>query len=227
MTAKVRIENGLVTGTSGDKYESKNPLARWMVARFDRAVSDLARQTAAKTILEVGCGEGHIVGLMLKATDARIHATDISAACVAEASANINSDRVTFAVHNLMTLHEVEEPPDLVVCCEVLEHLTDPIGGIERLMALRAKAYLFSVPQEPLWRILNFCRGAYVREWGNSPGHVQHWSTRGFLRFVAPWLEPISVRHPPPWTVVLAKPRGPSVSAFGERQNTSGSGSQP
>ena len=98
--AKGKIEDGLAVGTWGDKYESRNPIARRMVAGFDRAISDLARQAAPRTIMEVGCGEGHIVGLMLKVTGARIHATDISAACVAEAKANTDSDRVTFAVQS-------------------------------------------------------------------------------------------------------------------------------
>ena len=38
---------------------------------------------------------------------------------------------------------------------------------------------LVSVPREPLWRALNVARGAYLRELGNTPGHVNHWSKRG------------------------------------------------
>jgi 2-polyprenyl-3-methyl-5-hydroxy-6-metoxy-1,4-benzoquinol methylase len=203
----IRIEDGLVIGTAGDKYKSKNPIARYMVREFDRAISELAAQVAPETIVEYGCGEGHVVELLLKATNARIHATDISPTCIADAQSNVSSERVTFAVENIMTMTAVAAPPaDLVVCCEVLEHLNNPQKGFEALLALKAKHYLLSVPREPLWRILNFSRGAYVKDWGNSPGHLQHWSKRGFLKFIGRQLTVIAVRSPVPWTVVLCQP---------------------
>ncbi|WP_185982854.1 class I SAM-dependent methyltransferase [Aureimonas mangrovi] len=206
MSSKVRIEDGLVIGTASDKYDSGNPLARWLVGQFDAAVSDFARQADPKTVLEVGCGEGHIVELLLQATSARIHATDISATCVAEAQANVSSDRVTFATQNVMTMTPPEVPPQMVVCCEVLEHLDAPQRGLDALAALNAEYYLLSVPREPLWRVLNFSRGVYMKEWGNSPGHFQHWSKRGFLRFIGRHFTPVAVRSPIPWTVVLCRP---------------------
>lgn len=206
MTAKIRVEDGVVIGTAGDKYQSKNPVARWLVSEFDRAVSDLASEANPQTIYEVGCGEGHVTKLLLEATRARIHATDLSPTCISEAKANVASDRVTFAVENVMTMAAPAVRPDAVVCCEVLEHLDDPHEGLEALMRLGASHYLLSVPREPLWRVLNFSRGAYVKEWGNSPGHLQHWSKRGFLKFIGKRLTPVTVRSPLPWTVVLCKP---------------------
>ena len=47
-----------------------------------------------------------------------------------------------------------------------------------RWRAWRARALLVSVPREPLWRGLNMARGAYMRDLGNTPGHVNHWSKR-------------------------------------------------
>ncbi len=209
MTANIRIEDGLVIGTAGNKYESKNPIARLLVRGFDDAVSQLAAQAAPQTILEVGCGEGHVVQLLLDATTAKIHATDISATCIADAKSNISSDRVTFAVEDVMTIGPSgASPPDMVVCCEVLEHLEDPRKGLDALLALGADYYLLSVPREPLWRVLNFSRGAYVKDWGNSPGHLQHWSKRSFLKFISARLTPIAVRSPIPWTAVLCRPNG-------------------
>jgi len=207
MTSKIRIEDGLVIGTAGDKYQSKNPLARYLVREFDNAVSQLAATADPATVLEVGCGEGHIVQLLLEATKAKIHATDISATCLADAKANVHSDRVTFAVEDVMKIKPTGHP-DLIVCCEVMEHLEDPADALDRLLDLGAKHYLLSVPREPLWRILNFSRGAYMKEWGNSPGHLQHWSKRGFLKFISRRLTPIAVRSPTPWTVVLCRPNG-------------------
>ena len=208
MAENIRIENGLVIGTAGNKYELKNPIARWLIRGFDTAVSELAAQAAPRTILEVGCGEGHIVQLLLEATSAQIHATDISPTCIADAKANVSSERVTFGVENVMTIGPPSVAPDMVVCCEVLEHLEDPREGLKALLALRANTYLLSVPREPLWRILNFSRGAYMKDWGNSPGHLQHWSKRSFLNLISEHLTPIAVRSPIPWTVVLCRPNG-------------------
>lgn len=208
MNAKARVEDGLVIGTAGDKYTSRNPLARRMVRGFDAAVSELAARANPRTVLEVGCGEGHVVELLLRATRATIHATDISATCVAEARSNVRSDRATFAVANVLTMKPAILSPDLVVCCEVLEHLDDPEQALRSLLAQNAGHYLVSVPREPIWRILNFSRGAYVKDFGNSPGHFQHWSRRGFLRFIGPYLKPVAVRSPLPWTVVLCVAHG-------------------
>ena len=208
MNAKARVENGLVIGTAGNKYTSRNPLARRMVRGFDAAVSELAASVNPRSVLEVGCGEGHIVDLLLRATGATIHATDISATCVAEARTNVNSDRATFAVANVLTMEPTTPAPDLVVCCEVLEHLDDPEQALKTLLAHKAAHYLVSVPREPIWRILNFSRGAYVKDFGNSPGHFQHWSRQGFLGFISPYLKPLVVRSPLPWTVVLCVAHG-------------------
>lgn len=66
---------------------------------------------------------------------------------------------------------------------------------------------IVSVPREPMWRILNVARGPYLRDPGNTPGHVQHWSTRHCLEILQRKVDVISVRTPLPWTLALCKPR--------------------
>ena len=201
-----RIENGVVVGTSGAKYESKNPLAVYLLSEFDRAISELAANAAPKSVLEVGCGEGHVIKLLLEVTNAPIVATDLSESVLEDARRAISSDRVRFRAADIMELEPLEPAPDLVVCCEVLEHLPDPQGGLEALQRQRANWYLLSVPREPIWRALNMARGTYLKDFGNSPGHLQHWSQKGFLKFISQAFEPVIVRAPLPWTVVLCRP---------------------
>lgn len=205
--AKVRIENGVIVGTSGGKYELKNPLARRLLDAFDRTVVDLVRRTAPSTIVEVGCGEGHVTRLLYEHTSARITATDLSATVIAEARALFpETDRLRFEVADIVRLPPFSPAPDAVVCCEVLEHLNNPSQGLAALVRLRAPWYVLSVPREPLWRILNMLRGAYWRDFGNSPGHIQHWSKRAFLHFLAAGgLTPVVCRTPIPWTIVLCR----------------------
>ena len=40
-------------------------------------------------------------------------------------------------------------------------------------------------PFEPVWRLGNMARGRYLKDLGNTPGHVNHWSRWSFRRFVA------------------------------------------
>ena len=69
-----------------------------------------------------------------------------------------------------------------------------------------ARGYvLLSTPREPLWRLLNVARGAYLGALGNTPGHVQHWSRRGLRRLVERQFTVDQERLPVPWTVLLAR----------------------
>lgn len=201
------IENGIVVGTGSDKYETKNPLAQYMLKTFDRTVGELAGSIRPKSILEIGCGEGHITEVLLQHTEASIRATDLSQTIVDLAQQRIQSPRVSFEAQNIYTQTDQTPPADLVVCCEVLEHLEDPRQGLKKLAQLAHPYALISVPREPLWRILNFIRGAHVKNFGNSPGHIQHWSQRAFLKFTATEFEFLQVRAPIPWTIVLGRSR--------------------
>ena len=63
------------------------------------------------------------------------------------------------------------------------------------------------VPFEPLWRIGNMARRRYLRQLGNTPGHVNHWTRWGFRRFVARRFAVDAVSSPLPWTMVRARRR--------------------
>lgn len=200
------IEEGLVVGTGSDKYETKNPLAQYLLRQFDKSIAELVNLARPDTILEVGCGEGHVTDILLKNSTARIQAMDISQTIVDIAKDSIDSTRVVFQQFNIYDLAE-KGTADLVVCCEVLEHLEAPETGLLRLAEKAAPYAIISVPREPLWRLLNFIRGAHVRNLGNSPGHIQHWSQKAFIKFVETQFEIVSVKAPLPWTVLLLKSR--------------------
>lgn len=201
------VEDGIVVGTGSDKFESKNPVVRWALRGFDQAVRDLLVGLDPSEVLEVGCGEGHVTRLLLQETTASIRCLDISDQVLAVARANVPSDRASFEKRNILDLAPITDAVPLVVCCEVLEHLEDPNEGLRLLAAAARPHAILSVPNEPLFRLLNFARGAHVRDFGNSPGHLQHWSRTGFLRFVQQRFDVIEVRSPLPWTAVLARSR--------------------
>jgi SAM-dependent methyltransferase len=205
------VENGVVVGNATDKYGASNPITRFLVGNFCRAVGDFAERVSPDAILEVGCGEGHITRLLLQRTAARIHAMDISDTVLDMARTNVDSARVEFENRNIYALDTAQRRASLVVCCEVLEHLDDPARGLQILAEAAAPHSILSVPREPIWRMLNMARGAYLSHLGNSPGHLQHWSQRRFLDFVSSEFEILEVRSPLPWTVVLGRSRRSAV----------------
>jgi SAM-dependent methyltransferase len=177
---------------------------RGFLAAFD----ELAARSGARSVLEAGCGEGEL-SLRLAACGCAVRGFDIGAPVIAQARAEALrrglDARFTVASLAEYRLAPGEPEPELVVCCEVLEHLADPEEGLAALCALTRRYVLVSVPREPLWRILNCARGAYWPALGNTPGHVQHWSSRGFVKFLAARLRVIAVRRPLPWTMVLGE----------------------
>ena len=98
-----------------------------------------------------------------------------------------------------------DESYDLVCCTEVLEHLKQSEFAVSEIMRVGKKHFLFSVPNEPWWRIANMIRGAYCTDFGNSPGHINHWTSTEFIRFLSNCSEVVEVKRPFPWTIVLCR----------------------
>jgi ubiquinone/menaquinone biosynthesis C-methylase UbiE len=94
---------------------------------------------------------------------------------------------------------------DLVSAIEVLEHLPDPEQALSDMARCAARHLLVSVPHEPRWRALNMARGAYVPQLGNTPGHLNHWSKRSFMRLLSRHGEIVEARSPFPWTMLLVR----------------------
>ena len=92
---------------------------------------------------------------------------------------------------------------DLASAIEVLEHVPDPEHTVSEMARCAERHLLVSVPREPLWRMLNMARGAYWSELGNTPGHLNHWSRRSFVRLLSRHGDVVEVRSPFPWTMLL------------------------
>ena len=63
--------------------------------------------------------------------------------------------------------------------------MPDPERTVAEMARVARGHLLVSVPREPLWRALNVARGAYLRDLGNTPGHINHFSKRAFVRLLA------------------------------------------
>jgi ubiquinone/menaquinone biosynthesis C-methylase UbiE len=192
-----------VVGNVYDKYGTKNPLARALMHGFLGAVTDLYSRVVPQSVLEVGCGEGKLAAHLLRVArrPARFVVTDVDLAA-------LTPDLDALIEPRQASVYELPFPDasfDLVLCCEVLEHLAEPGRGLAEVVRVARRAVIVSTPREPLWRFLNVLRGKYVRELGNTPGHVQHFGRRSLVRLVEGHLRVLEVRRPLPWTVVLAR----------------------
>ena len=196
-------------GNFYDKYNTRNPVARRLMQGFLRSFGELVELAGdAGSAFEVGCGEGEL-SIRLARAGWCVRGCDIAENAVAEARVRTEAAGLSIPFE-CCDIHELPgrvEPCDLVVCCEVLEHLEDPVAALATLESICRKHLLVSVPREPVWRALNIARGRYWRDFGNTPGHIQHWSQAGFLKLLHRRFDVVAVRSPLPWTLALCRPR--------------------
>lgn len=194
-------------GNYFDKYGSRNPVVRWMMTGFLDAFSELVDRADVSEVLEIGCGEAELSIHMAK-KGMKVRGCDIAPEAIDEARVRVEAAGadVDLWIQRLEDFDRSDGAP-LVVCCEVLEHLDNPEDGLRILSELADPWLLCSVPREPLWRALNLARARYVTDLGNTPGHVNHWSKRGFIRFVSQRFDIVESRSPLPWTMLLCRRR--------------------
>lgn len=196
----------IITGNHHHKYDSSNPAIRFLTRRFlerlDGILDHVAAETPRGRVLEVGCGEGLIAQRLLQ------HWADVTALDLPDAELrdwwheqpgphylHADAGRLPFP----------DDHFDVVVAVEVLEHLTEPERGLSEMARISRRHLVFSVPREPIFRAGNLLGGRHVRDWGNTPGHLNHWSTPGFLKFVSREAGIRAVEKPLPWTITWAR----------------------
>jgi ubiquinone/menaquinone biosynthesis C-methylase UbiE len=155
----------------------------------------------------VGCGEGVLTYRWAERLgDKQVLGIDLADPKLA---AQWDARRRPNLEFRAMTVDDLASFPDgsfdMAAAIEVLEHVHDPDRTLGEMARVAARHLLVSVPREPLWRVLNVARGAYVRDLGNTPGHVNHWSKRSFVRTLQRHGEVIEARSPFPWTMVLVR----------------------
>ena len=194
-------------GNYYDKYGTRNPIARYLMSGFLSSFEQLAKRSGAREAFEAGCGEGHL-SVALARAGLTVRGCDIAQSCVDKAQQNAALAKVALAVRQA-SIYDLStaDAAELVVCCEVLEHLEEPERAVDVLASLTKPWLITSVPREPIWRVMNMARGKYWGDLGNTPGHLQHWSSRSFMALIAKRFEIVEVRQPLPWTMLLARVR--------------------
>jgi 2-polyprenyl-3-methyl-5-hydroxy-6-metoxy-1,4-benzoquinol methylase len=199
-------EDGVVTGNTYDKYGSENPVVRRLMASFERTLDELMAQARPQSLLDVGCGEGVLVHRWaLSMPQARLVGIDLEEESIQAGWAEREAPNLEYRTMPAEDLPFAENEFELASAIEVLEHVPDPEHTLAEMARCASRHLLVSVPREPLWRMLNMARGAYIGQLGNTPGHLNHWSKRSFTKMLARHGEVVEARSPFPWTMLLVR----------------------
>lgn len=165
-----------MAGNLCDKYNSKNPLIRWVVNRFLNCLYFFLDEIKPKSILDIGCGEGEIE----KRSRKRYGNIYIKGIDPGDVRTYKDFD---FVVGNALTYKD-DNQYDVVIMLEVLEHIKDYKKVLVNIKKIKAKNIIISVPNEPWFRLCNLLRFTYIKRLGNTPGHVNNFTKRNFKKIL-------------------------------------------
>jgi 3' terminal RNA ribose 2'-O-methyltransferase Hen1 len=200
------VDNAVPQAAEAERAE---PLA----VQRRQAVLDVLRETGARTVADLGCGEGALTALLLTdATLSRVVATDVSARALQHAARRLRLDRMPEARRARLELFQSSltyrdrrlSGLDAAVLMEVIEHV-----DAERLTALERAVFGFAAPRTVVVTTPNREHNA---EYGMPDGALRHrdhrfeWTREEFRH----WAERVAAEH---GYVVRYVPVGP-VSAL-------------
>ena len=104
-------EQGIVVGNVYDKYNSRNPIVRWIMRGFHDALNGLVRDATPDSIHEIGCGEGYLV-LQWNRVGLPARGSDFSGRVIELARANALSEKLSEEVFEIRSVYDLEPTRD-------------------------------------------------------------------------------------------------------------------
>jgi 2-polyprenyl-3-methyl-5-hydroxy-6-metoxy-1,4-benzoquinol methylase len=206
MTPSITVDaEGTVTGNTYDKYGSTNPIVRRLMAGFERTLDELFTKAGPQSLLDVGCGEGVLVEKWARRIPGRVVGIDLEDPHLQAEWEKRRVPNLEYRIMKAENLPFADDEFDVATAIEVLEHVPDPEHTVAEMARVASRHLIVSVPREPLWRALNMARGAYLKDLGNTPGHLNHWSKRSFVSLLSKHGTVVEARSPFPWTMLLVR----------------------
>ena len=195
-----------------DKYMSKNPLKRKMVMQLNDKIikicSDLVSKIALHNntvrVLDVGCGEGFVTNLLVS-NIVNIDVVGLEYTREALEIARKSNPSVQWIQGDIYQLPFEDETFDIIICTEVLEHLSNPHRAIAECKRVCKKYILLTVPNEPWFCMGNLFALKNVSHLGNPIDHINHWTYRAFQRFLDKILGNCVYDKSFPWSIAIWK----------------------
>lgn len=166
----------------------------WSANRYRSLALNVARRlpVVQGKCVDVGCGEGLVTyALKKRHPDLKVCGTDISHVRLSRAAQRISE--TTFITGDVTALPWVDESFEAVVCCEVLEHLSDHVSAVKELFRILKKegVLLITVPdREKLsWVICAECGARIYKD-----GHLRCFCPNDVRDLLAPWGDVLSVK---------------------------------
>ena len=187
------------------KHNNQNPIQKALIDNFYKELFKMIKPLKANSILDVGCGEGFT---LKKLEEKKLGKKNVGIDYSDDAIKIGKKIYPELALHkgDVYDIQYKDNSFDLSLCTEVLEHLEDPVKAVMEIKRVTAKYLIFSVPNEPFFIGANFIRGKYLKNFGNHPEHINHWTAWGFEKFLEKQgLTIVRSKHPFAWSLVLAK----------------------
>ena len=185
------------------KYRDSSFIVRYANSRFFKTIEMFIDSISPHRILDVGCGEGMVLEQLR--VDHRVPSLGIDLDPARIHLAKSQAGDIPYIIGNAQELPFRDNSIDLVMILEVLEHVGEPDTVLQEAFRVTSKFLLASVPNEPWWRLGNLARLKYIRDLGNTPEHINHWSIRSFKALISEHFKIVKVETPLLWTFVLAE----------------------
>ncbi len=197
------MQNEKIVGNYYSKYGSKNPVERALMRGFLKSLDVYLDTARPERILDMGCGEGVITGIVReKFPSAFITGAEIDADFLIE---HRSGRADSLVINSLPDVCFSGDSFDLVLLLEVLEHVDAPDAALDAVRGITSKYAVISVPHEPVWRMCNMARLKYLPQLGNTPGHIGHYSPSSFKNILSRHFHSVVMATPFPWLMALCE----------------------
>ncbi|MCU0373627.1 MAG: class I SAM-dependent methyltransferase [Ignavibacteria bacterium] len=190
------------------EYKNRNLITKRLFDNFFSRLAEIIKTFESDSrILEVGCGAGESSKNIIAFLKGQyFEASDFDKRYVEKLKSMKPKYRIT--VESVYSLNRNDNEFDHIIMTEVLEHLDDYRLALKELFRVARKSVVISVPNEPLWRILNMVRFRYLRDLGNTPGHLNHFSKKSLIKELKEFGTIKKVFTPVPWIMIECEKGG-------------------
>ena len=187
------------------EYQSTNPFTKRLIDNFYNKIKKIiANFDTDCRILEVGCGAGESSRKIFEMLAGRYFEASEFDERYVKKLLELNLP-YKISQEDVNCMHRKDNEFDCVIFLEVLEHISDYEQALKELFRVSSKYVLISVPNEPLWRLLNIARFKYLKYAGNTPGHINHWSPSKLKKLLGKYGKVIKIESSLPWIISLTE----------------------